>query len=64
MQVSKREVPPTPEERKTVKPANEKVIIVTFKVYKMHCSLSFKFNFDFFSLRFLDIFGTYLDGNN
>ena len=64
MEVSKREAPPIPEERKTVKPANEKVIIVIFKSYKMSSSLSCKFNFPFSSVRFLGVCGTYLDGNN
>ena len=64
MEVSKREAPPIPEERKTVKLENEKVTIVTFKSYKMYSFLSCKFNFPFSSLRFLVVCGTYLDGNN
>ena len=47
MEITKTYVPPTYEERKTVKPAKEKVITVEFKFHKIYCSFSFKFHISF-----------------
>ena len=43
MDITKREVPPTPDERKIVKPGMEKVMIVASMFYKFSALLSFDF---------------------